>query len=102
MKISYERTGGFAGMRVALDLDSQDLPASEAATLESLVKDADFFHLTEAISPKVMMDGFQYSITVEGNGQKRTIRAGDSAVPEALKPLLDNLSARAHSQRRSG
>jgi hypothetical protein len=102
MNISYERTGGFAGMRIGVDLDLQNLPSVEAAELEKLVKEADFFHLTEALGSKAVPDGFQHAITVESGAQKRTIRFADLAVPEALRPLLDNLSARARSQRRTG
>jgi hypothetical protein len=102
MKISYERTGGFAGMRIGVDLDLQNLPAVEAAALENQVKEADFFHLTEVLGSKAVPDGFQHAITVESGTQKRTIRFADGAVPEALRSLLDDLSARALAQRRTG
>ncbi len=103
MKISYERTGGFAGMRVGLDLDLQHLPSDEAAALKDLVKAADFFHLTQATGPGAIPDGFQHAITVEeDSGHKRTILVGDSSVSDSLRPLLDDLTVRARSQRKAG
>lgn len=101
MKISYERTGGFAGMRMAITIDVDSLPASDAAALRKLVSDADFFNLPETRAGKVIPDGFQYAITVEGDEKKRTVQATEASVPDSLRPLLDDLSLRARSQRRS-
>jgi hypothetical protein len=98
MKISFERTGGFAGMRMATTLDLDSLPDSEAAALRKLITDADFFNLMMPDVGKVIPDGFQYAITIEGDGKQRTIQVTDGAVPDKLRPLLDDLSVRARSQ----
>ena len=69
MKISFERTGGFAGMRMAIIVDVDSLPDSDAATLRKLVADADFFNLSEIRAGQAIPDGFQYVITIDGDGK---------------------------------
>jgi hypothetical protein len=100
MKISFERTGGFAGMRMAISIDIDSLPDPDVVALQKLVTDADFFNLAEPGAGKVIPDGFQYAITIEGDGKQRTIQVADGSVPDKLRPLLDDLSLRARSQRR--
>jgi hypothetical protein len=100
MKISFERTGGFAGMRVAITVELDSLPEPDAATLRKLVTDADFFNLAEIRAGQAIPDGFQYTITIEGDGQHRTIRMTDAAIPDKLRPLLEELSLRARRQPR--
>ena len=100
MKISFERTGGFAGMRMAITVDADSLPNPDATALRKLVTDADFFNLAVPSAGKVIPDGFQYAITIEGDGKQRTIQITDAAIPDKLRPLLEDLSARARSQRR--
>ena len=100
MRIDFERTGGFAGIRVAITVDVDALPNPDAAALRKLVTDADFFNLTETRAGKAIPDGFQYSITIERDGQQRTVQVTDASIPDKLRPLVDDLSLRARSQRR--
>jgi hypothetical protein len=99
MRITFERTGGFAGMRMAITVDVDSLPEPDAAALRKLVKDTGFFNLSEARPERTIPDGFQYTIMVEGDGQQRSIQVTDASAPEKLRPLLDDLSLRARSQR---
>ena len=46
-KIAFERSGGFLGQNIELNLDLDTLPASEALNLIHLVQQADFFKLPE-------------------------------------------------------
>jgi hypothetical protein len=101
MKISFQRTGGFVGIPINLNLDLDSLPESDAAVLQKMIADADFFELTEAHLGKQAPDGFQYVITVEGDGQQRTIQVTDINMPNKLRPLINDLSLRARSQRRA-
>jgi hypothetical protein len=101
MKIFFQRTGGFIGIPVTLNIDTDLLPESDAATLRKMIADADFFELTEAHLGKQAPDGFQYAITVEGDGQRRTIQVTDMDMPNKLRPLVNDLSLRARSQRRA-
>lgn len=100
MKISYRRTGGFAGMVISFDLDSDTLPSDEADELANLLTTADFFELPTKITPdSSVADQFQYTITVETEEQQHTIDVGDAAIPESLWPLLNKLKVLSRTSR---
>lgn len=64
MKVYFERTGGFMGLRVVADFDTRELPEEEAKTLMDLLDEVDFFQLPsrlEADTPG--MDQFHYVLT---------------------------------------
>ncbi|MBG1269331.1 protealysin inhibitor emfourin [Nostoc sp. WHI] len=90
MRISFERTGGFAGISKKTTVDTADLPPNEAATLLRLVEVADLFRLPEQItSPNPQSDRFQYKLTVEDNGKQHTVTVSESALPGTLRPLIE-------------
>ncbi len=65
MKIHFERTGGFMGLRMVAAIDTDDLPEEEAATLHELLDKVDFFELPARLdSPDPAMDQFHYVLSV--------------------------------------
>jgi hypothetical protein len=100
MKIYFERTGGFAGLRLQLSLELDDLAAEDSESLEKMVAEADFFHRPEPVVARGVSDGFQYTLTVEQDDDQRTMQVSEGALPEELRPLLNDLSVRARSRRR--
>jgi Emfourin len=98
MHIEFVRSGGFAGLRLAASLDTQQLGADIASTLEKLVAEAGFFTLPEQIKPASPgPDRFEYQVTISSGAQKHSINVSDAVVPEALRPLLDFLTTLAMS-----
>ena len=97
-RIKYERTGGFAGMRIATDFKPEDLPEEQVHALLNLLDEMDFDELPEnLISDSPMPDQFTYQITVETKKGKHTVSAGDSSAPEKLQELfrlLDRIARR--------
>jgi hypothetical protein len=92
MRIHFVRSGGFAGLLVDFEVDTADLPAEEAAALHQAVENAGFFNLPckiDAAGDEV--DRFQYTITVEDEGQKHTVETGEAAMPDSLQPLARQL-----------
>ena len=90
MKIKFSRTGGFAGIKAQLVLDSDDLPVAVGKAVETLVEKAGFFELpAECRSPRP--DAFQYLVAVEHEGRRHQVRADEVVVPAKLRPLLDHL-----------
>ncbi|MDZ8187606.1 MAG: hypothetical protein RMX96_22490 [Nostoc sp. ChiSLP02] len=90
MRISLERTGGFAGITKRTTADTAELPANEADTLKRLVEAADFFRLPERItSPNPQSDRFQYKLTLEDNGRQHTVTVSEAALPGTLRPLIE-------------
>src|SRR5262245_6574832 len=91
MRIQFTRSGGFAGIRLRLTLDLNELPPKDREELKRLVREADFFKLSESFpSPQPQPDAFQYQIRVEGEGGAHQVLAG-SRGPPALRPLIERL-----------
>jgi hypothetical protein len=92
MQIHFERTGGFAGLRKAVSLDTESLPPEGGKKLQEMIDAAGFFDLpTKFPVPKKGADYFQYSITVELEGKKHTVQVADPFVPDNLRPLIQYL-----------
>ena len=100
MKIYFERTGGFAGLRLAINLDLEFMPAVEADSLQKLIDEANPFNIPEPETKPSIPDSFQYKIIVEQKGKQRTLQFEDGSIPIELQPLVNDLSLRARSQRR--
>ena len=99
MRISFERTGGFAGITKKTTVDTDTLPPNEASTLARLVEVADLFRLPEHItSPNPQSDRFQYKLTVEDNGKQHTVSVSEAALPGTLRPLIEWLQNVAHKR----
>ena len=102
MRIHFERTGGFAGMRVAATIDTQSLSPEQANEIEDMVKGVNFFDLPgELEAPDPGADRFQYRLTINTEGRTHTIEVGEAAAPDELRPLLRKLTVMARSSRSS-
>ena len=101
-RIKFERTGGFAGMRIATDLKMDDLPVEQARQLSDLLEDLDFEELPEQMINKASMpDQFTYKITVQTKQREHTVITGDTSAPEKMQELLQLLNRLARTQKRS-
>ncbi|MBP5973076.1 hypothetical protein HW132_10100 [Brasilonema sp. CT11] len=95
MRISFERTGGFAGISTKKTVDTASIPANEADQLPSLLEAADFFNLPEKITASTTQpDRFQYKLTVEDKGKQHTVTVSEAALPGTLRPLIEWLQKR--------
>lgn len=94
-RILFERSGGFMGRKLSLDLDLDQLPPDQVEMLVGLVMDADFFSLPGNLSPKPNPDAFHYTITIELEGSSHSVKFSDTTSPPSLQPLLVELSSRA-------
>ena len=93
MHIDFVRSGGFAGLRLTVSLDMQDLAAEQAAALAKMIESAGFFDLPEQIQPaSPAPDRFEYRVTVSSPEQRHSVVVSEAAVPERLRPLLDYLT----------
>src|SRR5215212_2702654 len=90
-RIKYERTGGFAGMRIATDFKPDDLPDEQIRTLLDLLDDMDFDELPENLIDDAMPDQFTYKITVETKKREHTVITGDASAPEKMQALFKML-----------
>jgi hypothetical protein len=100
MKIHYERTGGFAGIKMAASFDLDDLKDDDAAKLKDLLDELDFDELPEKFLPAPgARDQFTYNISLEGHNGHHHVETTDSAAPEKLRDLIQLLDHLARSQR---
>jgi hypothetical protein len=100
MRIDFERSGGFMGLRQAISLDTATLPPEEETELVQLVERANFFNLPDrqpSTSPG--MDQYQYRLTIERSEASHTIFLNDSNTPETLQPLLQRLNLLVRTRR---
>jgi hypothetical protein len=93
VRVHFERTGGLAGRRIEVFVDSDSLPPTQVKRLQTLLVQSHFFDLPlELRSSLEGADRFQYRVTVEADNQSHTVEAGEAAVPETMWPLLDWLT----------
>jgi len=92
MRITFERSGGFAGVIIKRDFDLDDLADDVKDALENLLDTADFFDLPAQLPSKgVMPDSFSYVISVRSNKGEHTVRFGEGEITDDLRPLVDRL-----------
>ncbi len=93
MRIEFERSGGFAGMRLSGRVDTSELTAEQARSLAEAVDAARFWDLPGEIpGDRRGADRFQYVVTVEAADRRHTVRVDESAMPEALEALVKDVT----------
>jgi hypothetical protein len=100
MKITFLRTGGFAGLRLALDLDTNAMDGRIASELTELVHAAGFYELPARISSSSPgRDRFQYQLRVSSSTRyEHEVVVDEDAIPGKLMPLLTRLTVLALKQ----
>ena len=89
MRISFERSGGFAGITMKTAIDEEDLAPGEAQKLRQLVEEADFFNSPGKIMARSPQpDRFQYELRLEEKGRQHAVTVSEEARPAKLKPLV--------------
>jgi hypothetical protein len=100
-KIKFERSGGFAGIRLSAEIELDDLPDEQRREILHLLDKLDFDELPEKQTAKPPVpDEFFYTITVEGEHEAYRISAGETALPDPIRPLVEILESAARRQMR--
>jgi hypothetical protein len=90
LRISFERSGGFAGITMKTAVDEKDLAPGEAQKLRQLVEEADFFNSPgKIVSRSPHPDRFQYELKLEEKGRQHAVTVSEEALPQKLKPLVN-------------
>lgn len=95
MKIRFRSTGGFAGLNLGCDLDTEALPEPEATLLTRLVHNAKLKKTSTKKSDRGR-DLVNYEITIKEPQGATTATFDDLSVPPEAEALLDFLRERAH------
>jgi hypothetical protein len=86
MIIRHERSGGFAGLTVTAEVDSETLTTKEAKELKELVERA--FPLDQPKKKKATMpDQFEYEFVIEDDGKARKYRVNDETINDEMRAL---------------
>lgn len=93
MKLKFLKSGGFGGLNIGCELDTEKLPRAEADELFELVKRAGLEKAGTNRSARGR-DLMNYEIILEHEGKKTRAFFDDMMVPENLQDLLEFLSRR--------
>ena len=100
-RIKFERTGGFAGIRIAAEFKMNDLPEDQKKQIIELLDAMDFEELPAKLAGRMPVpDEFVYSIIVESDKREYKVLAGESALPNNMQPLIEILEGLAKRQMR--
>jgi hypothetical protein len=107
MRVIFQTEGGiayFPGLSRPVVIDSEALTEEEASELKRLLEAARFFERpTIASAPRPgAADYRQYTITVEDDGRRHTIRLVDPVDDPTLQQVLRFLQTKARALRREG
>ncbi len=91
MHITIERSGGFTGIPMKRELDTQTIDHQQALELETLLGAADFFNLQDAVTQEP--DRFQYSIAVTNQGQSHQIHMSETQLSDNLYAWIEKVLA---------
>ncbi|KAA0018091.1 protealysin inhibitor emfourin [Antrihabitans cavernicola] len=89
--VEFRRGGGLVGLVMVASADSADLPPDQAAVAASLLETQGSESPTSPAAP----DRFTYELTVTGAGKSSQYRWAETQVPEAVRPLVATLDAKA-------
>ena len=92
MKVSFKRSGGFAGLNLHAEIDCTHLPPAKCKEIEQLVG-----LLRAAGQPSsggkpasyTVPDAFQYEVTVDDDHGTHKFRAGDTEMSEEMQKVVD-------------
>jgi hypothetical protein len=96
VKVRFRQTGGFAGLVLGADIDTNTLPPAEAQELARLIKQANLEKIHAKPSQKAR-DLQNYEIAVESNEITAKASFDDMSVEANVEPLLEFLRRRARA-----
>ncbi len=73
-----------------MDLDS--IPGSASQRIHSLITESDFFEIPTINDLFAGPDEYQYTITVIAGNSLHTVHVTDTAMPESVRPLVEELN----------
>jgi len=96
MKIYFERTGGFAGIKTSASIDTDTLPPNESEKLHDMCDNMNFFNMPSTSAPKSgAADIFRYKITIESKDGRHTVETTDLSMTPEFENFINFLSDKA-------
>lgn len=94
MHIDYQCSGGFGGLRLAYQGETDALPAAEAKKLLELIEAANVFDLNPKQFPQKsrnIPDDFTCRLTLSTAEKKKSLSFNELGAPETLRRLSAHL-----------
>ena len=94
MHIDYQCSGGFGGLRLTYQGETDALPAAEAKILLDLIEAANVFDLNQkqfSHKSRNIPDDFTCRLTLSMAGKKKTLSFNEIGAPETLRRLSAHL-----------
>ena len=91
MRIHVVRSGGIAGLRSEVDLDTSSLPEPLSSALAGLVERASFFGLAEELRSR-LPDVTQYRVRIEDDQRAHEVCFDDACSDETLLELMERIT----------
>ena len=97
MIVRHERSGGYAGITVNVEVDSETLPAKHANELKGLVEKA--FPSDQPLKKQATMpDQFNYEFIIEDGDKTKTYQVNDQTITDEMRDLSKWLIATAQKR----
>lgn len=90
--INFKRTGGLLGKEMTMDFNLADMPTYLSQRLQSLLLDSKFFEIPVVNDLDAGPDEYEYAITVVAGNSIHTVHVSDTSMPNALRPLVEQLA----------
>jgi hypothetical protein len=90
--INFKRTGGSMGREMTMNFDLGTMPGSVAQRLDNLLTSSNFFEVPVVGDLITQPDEYEYDITVVAGNSIHTVHVSDTSMPEALRPLVEELT----------
>lgn len=95
VRVAFRRRGGLAGVVIGVDTDTDDLPPGQGEVVRSLLTGSDTAPAGNPAGP----DRFAYELQIDDGQQRRVLRWPETEVPEAVRPLIAELTSRSRPVR---
>jgi hypothetical protein len=94
VKVTVERSGGFAGMKRRYQVDTSSLDDEAAGRLRRAIEHTAFFDLPSRAGESAPgADRFEYAVTVEAPSRTHTVRAPEGSQLDELVELARELAS---------
>jgi len=88
VRIRVERSGGFAGIPIANEIDSKNLPSTLLIKLNKFMENAKSPKLPLTATPRGAADHFTYKILVKDGAKETVIECNQYSLEDDLKSLV--------------
>jgi emfourin len=89
VRITVERSGGFAGIPICNEIDGKDLPSGLARTAKKMMEDKSVPSLAIKSSPRGAADHYTYKILIQDGRNQRVIECNQYNIEDDLKSLVN-------------